>query len=332
MTMRLNYNGNDIDLKIGPAGVRPYTIEKKNINFSGGGVHESIIHYSKNIVEVDAYWEDAQQRLLEAWWDNWARDDGEFSFAKDKSKMGYSTLLWNEGENIEQVKYLFHNNTYSFVPTSCALESFFKFMRVTASASSPNIYKDISPDLNGAYSYIVRIKLRRTSGTWLGSVNLYGTTKGGWYNVTLSEPAVLSDGDWVIIEADFENETGFTSDTIEALSLYLFSDAASEYDIEWIRISTHPKAVQVSQTDEFSAGDECLLIGAGDAHREIVVADSVSATTITTVDDVYGNFTTGDVVRHRDYYPALISLDDDFNPDKSGQSWTTKFKWLEVRS
>jgi len=76
------------------------------------------------------------------------------------------------------------------------------------------------------------------------------------------------------------------------------------------------KTIPLTGTGDFSAGDICLIRAAdNDDEFEVIEIDSVSVgVSVTALSDLVYSYTSGDVFRHLDYWPDVISLDDAFNP------------------
>lgn len=77
------------------------------------------------------------------------------------------------------------------------------------------------------------------------------------------------------------------------------------------------KTIPVDATTEFSEGEYCLIrADDNDDEFEIVEIASVSAgVSVTAVDDLVNNYTSGDIFRHWRYWPEVVSLDKEFDPN-----------------
>lgn len=89
------------------------------------------------------------------------------------------------------------------------------------------------------------------------------------------------------------------------------------------------KNVPLTATAAFAGSDECLLRAEdNDDEFEIVIIDSVDAgVKVVATDNLIYSYTSGDTFRHREYWPAVKTLDKDFKPPKDGSwySWTFNF-------
>ena len=100
-------------------------------------------------------------------------------------------------------------------------------------------------------------------------------------------------------------EFSFTMDTTKTGNTTLDDSAAAAQT-----------TIPLTGTGDFSAGDICLIRAAdNDDEFEVIVIDSVSAgVSVTAVSNLVYSYTSGDIFRHMDYWPDVISLDDTFNP------------------
>lgn len=89
--------------------------------------------------------------------------------------------------------------------------------------------------------------------------------------------------------------------------------------------------VPLTSTAGISVGEQYVIIADGNAEREIIEVQSVSAgVSVTATASLANSFVDGDVLRHWQYYPALKSIDNkSFNPKKTGQWYSHTFKWVE---
>ena len=89
------------------------------------------------------------------------------------------------------------------------------------------------------------------------------------------------------------------------------------------------KNVPLTATSAFVATDECVIKAVdNDDEFEIVIVASVDAgVKIVATDNLVYAYTSGDTFRHREYWPAVITLDKEFKPVKDGSwySWTFNF-------
>jgi len=91
------------------------------------------------------------------------------------------------------------------------------------------------------------------------------------------------------------------------------------------------KVCPVAATTAFAVDDVVLIRSAARTEYEIGVIASISAGVSITMDDnLYYTYASGDLMRHWDYYPALILADGEvFNPVKSGNYYSYTFRFLE---
>ncbi len=91
MPIRITYDGNAINLKVGAAGLTIQRMQEKSTNRSWSGKTETISSYFIHEIDFDSYFEETVRRQLIAWW-SYARTGQSFSFAKD-SDAGANTTL-----------------------------------------------------------------------------------------------------------------------------------------------------------------------------------------------------------------------------------------------
>ena len=91
MTIRITYNSNNIDLLIGPGGLRHSMNIFGNENMSGSGKSESIVQYGQIFGIFDARFSESVYRQLIAW-RSWAEQGKEWSFTMDHNNVANTTL------------------------------------------------------------------------------------------------------------------------------------------------------------------------------------------------------------------------------------------------
>ncbi|MGR9045622.1 MAG: hypothetical protein ACU83N_10020 [Gammaproteobacteria bacterium] len=120
--------------------------------------------------------------------------------------------------------------------------------------------------------------------------------------------------------ACFRQQFAFALDSAKIANVDLDGDADSGQAV-----------IPVNATAGISAGDEMIISNPGDSERQIIIIDSVSAgISVTATESLKFDFIETGKLRHRFYYPTLISLDEDFNHVKSGQTHVGNFKWIEL--
>ena len=190
MTIRITYNSNNIDLKVGKNSLQVEYFQEYNQNRSGSGKIEHINQYGIQIITFDAYFQAAEERKLQAWW-AWARQGKAWSFTMDSNNIANTTLD--------------------------------------------------------------------------------DTAAAGQKNIPLTATTYLTAGDECLLRAD-DND------------------------------------------DEF----EIVIIGSVDSGVKVVATDNL----------IY-SYTAGDIFRHREYFPSVITLDDKFKPKQSGDWYSWEFEFAE---
>jgi hypothetical protein len=90
------------------------------------------------------------------------------------------------------------------------------------------------------------------------------------------------------------------------------------------------KTIPLTATTALSEGDECLIKAADDDEYEIVIIGSVSSgVSVTAVSNLNFTYASGDIFKHFEYYPSMISTDTEFNPAKNGGYYTWTFRFVE---
>jgi hypothetical protein len=91
------------------------------------------------------------------------------------------------------------------------------------------------------------------------------------------------------------------------------------------------KVVPLTATTGLAVDDYCLIrADDNDDEFEIVKIASISAgESITAVANLKFAYTSGDIFRHVDYWPEVVSMDADFSPVKSGDYYRHTFKFVE---
>lgn len=85
--------------------------------------------------------------------------------------------------------------------------------------------------------------------------------------------------------------------------------------------SSGQKTIPLSNTSGFSADDVCLIRSSDGDDFEIVEIDSVSAgVSVTAKSNLINGYSSGDIFRHKDYWPSVFSDNDSFKPLRLGAS------------
>jgi len=89
--------------------------------------------------------------------------------------------------------------------------------------------------------------------------------------------------------------------------------------------------VPLTATAAFAVDDVCFVRAEdSDDEFEIVEIGSISAgVSITAKQNLKFSYTSGDTFRHKDYWPEVVSLDDEFDPVKRGAYYKHTFKFAE---
>jgi len=91
------------------------------------------------------------------------------------------------------------------------------------------------------------------------------------------------------------------------------------------------KNVPLTSTSNFVAGSNCLLraVDADDEFEIVVVGSVDTGVKIVAAENLKFTYASGDLFRHWDYWPSVISLDKKFNPQKRGRWYNHIFKFRE---
>ena len=92
------------------------------------------------------------------------------------------------------------------------------------------------------------------------------------------------------------------------------------------------KNVPLTATTGFTAADVCLLRAVdNDDEFEAVVIGSVDAgVKIVAVSNLIFTYAAADIFRHWDYWPSVISLDEEFKPLRDNDIYRKTFKFIEA--
>jgi hypothetical protein len=335
-TARLNYNGNDIDFTYGVQKYKTQAAQDMNQQRAASGAMEQININGSQEVDLTLFFDADTKAALETWWWAWARDGGEFAFALDKEKMGQWNVDYGKPYVVDQ---LFNNDHGEFSAVNADLVDYPLFSVLTPTASGPTLQiTTLAESYSGSNAPYPRIKIKRQTGSsWDG--RFYWKTAGhgfdaGYYD-QVSEPAGIDD-DWVVVEFNAGTPTAGSTDylanTITGIRFDLSVDDSSEYLVQWVRIRHDASFIGTDSNYNLSVGDNCMLIGAGDNYREKIEVTGFYGTGVYTANDTIVSPSDGDILRHADFFPQLITLDKNFNPQAMGGGafYTASFKWLEV--
>jgi len=92
MTIRITFDDNTVDLKVGNNGLQTNFKHEKNINFSSSGKAEVINIYGIQENKFDAFFDDTIYRILVGWW-SWARQGKSWSFTMDLGATASTILI-----------------------------------------------------------------------------------------------------------------------------------------------------------------------------------------------------------------------------------------------
>jgi len=89
--------------------------------------------------------------------------------------------------------------------------------------------------------------------------------------------------------------------------------------------------IPVVASGAFSAGEVCLLREPDMSDYELFTINAVpNGTTIQATSGIIWTYaTSGAIVRHVDYFPDVISTDNQFNPTKNGDYYSWTFNFME---
>lgn len=89
--------------------------------------------------------------------------------------------------------------------------------------------------------------------------------------------------------------------------------------------------ISVNSTSTLANSDFCLVraLDNDDEYELIAVQSFVANTSITATANLKWSYSTDDLLRHLDYWPSVVSLDEDFNPKRDGDYYKHLFKFVE---
>lgn len=88
--------------------------------------------------------------------------------------------------------------------------------------------------------------------------------------------------------------------------------------------------VTVDSVSTLAVGDK-ILIRAEDEDNEFERKEvqSISSLTITMTTNLVHSYSDEDTLRHFEYFPAVITIDDEFEPEQDGDWWSWTFHFME---
>lgn len=152
--------------------------------------------------------------------------------------------------------WYFDNNTSGWAATGAATitaNNGWVTLTNTGLGGAATLSADISPGINGGQYSLIKVRIRRLSGTgWAG--NLYYKTSGHGFSTSYykaaTNPALAVGGD-AIVEWDMTALTAGGQDwrngTIINLKLELGLSAADSFEIDWIAIGRNAPGASVAQ-------------------------------------------------------------------------------------
>lgn len=184
------------------------------------------------------------------------------------------------------------------------------WITVNATGNTPSITlkTDLSPGVNGGQYNLLKIRIRRTSGSgWSGKV-FYKTSGHGFtssYYKQVSNPSIAVGQD-AIVEWDMSSLTAGGTDwktgTILNLKLEIGVDANDDFEIDWIAVGRNAPGASVA-----AIADEASARASGDAAE--ATARSVLSTKILGVGDPNDIDTLADVTTGIIYEEKLARSD-----------------------
>lgn len=83
-------------------------------------------------------------------------------------------------------------------------------------------------------------------------------------------------------------------------------------------------SISLGTSGAFTTGDICLLRAEdSDDEFEIITINSTTATSIGTSTTLKYSYNIGDLLRHWEYWPVMLNLDEEFSPRRVGQISTS---------
>lgn len=90
------------------------------------------------------------------------------------------------------------------------------------------------------------------------------------------------------------------------------------------------QTIHLYSTAAFAANDVCIIKGDSSDDYEIVVIDHIiNFESLYLTAGTKFAYETGDIFRHIDYFPDVISTDNKFNPKKGGDYYSWTFNFME---
>jgi len=91
------------------------------------------------------------------------------------------------------------------------------------------------------------------------------------------------------------------------------------------------KVIPITDTTLFDANHICLLkaVDADDEFELVTIASVNVGVSVSSVDNLVYSYESGDVFRHKKYWPSVYSMDSRFKPVRDGENWTWTFNFAE---
>jgi len=154
------------------------------------------------------------------------------------------------------------------------------YLGFTPSGADPQLLSPVLAGVSGSINTQVVVRVRLTSGVvsaWEG--NLYYKTTGGWHTAkTIADPS-LALSTWQTLTWDMRAESSWFNGTITQIRLDLVSDAAGQFEVDWIqiaRVSTSALSTAISAVDSRVTATNLVVSAQGtsiDALNAVVDVD-----------------------------------------------------------
>ena len=162
----------------------------------------------------------------------------------------YSVYVETKRDPDQDLWWNFLNSVEGWTSTNIATTSTESHINLNTSAAG-GYFEKTGLEFLGVDNSLVRMKVRRVSGTGLVGRLWYTSLVNPTYNQTYSKviSPTLPIGEWTIISWDMSNIGGldpvnWTSNYITGLRFELGATAADDFDIEWIAIGTNIRVIE----------------------------------------------------------------------------------------
>ncbi len=165
--------------------------------------------------------------------------------------------------------YNFENNFENFTNSSNISISYIQYysstaLRITSTAAETYIQTPTLADMPGVQNGLIKVKIRRISGSgWNGKVQYSTKTRNSFTNTySVSFPNTTSTSEWTVISIPMANALNdeYRNSQITGLRFF-FGNAGDVFDIDWITFTIDNPYMVYGQRVTIPENEWCLVVG-----------------------------------------------------------------------